>query len=278
MFGYVTTNAELLEKQEIDRYQAFYCGLCLRLGQAHGGAGRATLSYDMTFLSLLLSSAYALEESEGSLRCPLHPLRQRTWLHTAATDYAADMNLLLAYYKTADDWNDDRSLAALGKQKLLAKGAAQAGERWPRQREAVETGLRLLAAMEKADERNPDLPINCFGDIMGVLFAYAPAHPVTPILSDMGAALGRFLYLMDACMDLREDIKKQRYNPLVGQAGIDYEPILTVLIGECTQAFEALSPERDARLLRNILYSGVWLKYKSKFKKEGNATENDRSL
>ena len=37
--------------------------------------------------------------------------------------------------------------------------------------------------------------------------------------------------------------------------------ILTMLIGECAARFERLPLVRDADIMRNILYSGVWLRY-----------------
>lgn len=36
MFGYVTIYHKGLEKPELDRYQAYYCGLCRTLGQKYG--------------------------------------------------------------------------------------------------------------------------------------------------------------------------------------------------------------------------------------------------
>lgn len=81
-------------------------------------------------------------------------------------------------------------------------------------------------------------------------------------LRNMGAALGRFIYLLDAVNDLKADIKKQRYNPLITQMHTDFEPVLTMLIGECAALFEKLSLEQDIHILRNVIYSGVWTKYK----------------
>ena len=47
MFGYVTIYRKGLDDAAMDRYQAYYCGLCRRLG-AYGLAARMALSYDMT--------------------------------------------------------------------------------------------------------------------------------------------------------------------------------------------------------------------------------------
>ena len=56
MFGYITVDHKALSKVDMARYQALYCGLCRRLQTLHGVTGRMTLTYDMTFLSMLLSS------------------------------------------------------------------------------------------------------------------------------------------------------------------------------------------------------------------------------
>ena len=50
MFGYVTIYHKGLEKPELDRYQAYYCGLCRTLGQKYGLPGQLTLSYDLAFI------------------------------------------------------------------------------------------------------------------------------------------------------------------------------------------------------------------------------------
>lgn len=266
MFGYVTVNPETLQEEEQKRYQAVYCGLCRQLDNEYGGMGRATLTYDMTFLAMLLSSLYQQDETTGDQRCPVHPMHRRAYVISPATEYAADMNLVLAYYKCVDDWNDDHSIVALGKSKLLQKKAVRAEKRWPRQCEAITGCLGLLSQMEKENELNPDRPANCFGSLMGELFVWQEDQYAAS-LRRTGAALGRFIYLMDAVNDLGADIKKKRYNPLVAQPDTGFIPMLTMLIGECTEEFEKLPLQRDLRILRNILYSGIWIKLK--IKREG---------
>ena len=55
MFGYVIANLEGLTQAQKDRYKGCYCGLCRVLKQRHGFSGRLTLTYDMTFLVLVLT-------------------------------------------------------------------------------------------------------------------------------------------------------------------------------------------------------------------------------
>jgi hypothetical protein len=256
-----------LTKEEYTRYRAVYCGLCNKLKLHHGAISRLTLTYDMTFLAMFLSSLYEEKEADSSQRCPVHPIRKHHCVSSPATDYAADMSVLLTYYKCLDDWNDDHSVVALQKSKVFQSKAQAVELLWPRQCFAVKRGIEILTEMERNNEMNPDLPANCFGIIMGELFVRDEDEYSAP-LRRMGAALGRFIYMMDAVSDLKSDIKKERYNPLVSFTDTDFTTMLSLLIVECTKEFENLHPERDANIMRNILYSGVWTKYTVKERDE----------
>ena len=76
MFGYVVPNQAALSDEAQKRYRTAYCGLCRRIDALHGLRGRFTLSYDLTFLNLLLCSLYEgeTEASSGHDRCPIQPL------------------------------------------------------------------------------------------------------------------------------------------------------------------------------------------------------------
>ena len=99
---------------------------------------------------------------------------------------------------------------------------------------------------------------------MGELFVLCEDRWSVP-LRRMGAALGKFIYILDAYDDLPRDERTGSYNPLSSMQGSDLprrcHDILTMLIAECAAEFEKLSVLEDAALLRNILYSGVWTKF-----------------
>ena len=103
MFGYVVANKAGLSEQQLARYRAFYCGLCRALRTRFGQLGRMTLTYDMTFLVMLLSSLYEPETHTGANRCVPHPKTPQHWLQNEFTEYAADLNLALAYHNLLDD-------------------------------------------------------------------------------------------------------------------------------------------------------------------------------
>ena len=71
MFGYVVANVDALKQEDRERYRAVYCGLCRALGKGYGQAGRLTLTYDMTFLILLLSALDRSEERRVGKECRL---------------------------------------------------------------------------------------------------------------------------------------------------------------------------------------------------------------
>ena len=118
---------------------------------------------------------------------------------------------------------------------------------------------------EAAGSEDLDAVSGCFGELMAELFDYKQDH-WSPELRSLGFHLGKFIYLMDAYDDLARDKRKGAYNPLKTmseQPGYEEEmrEIFELLLARCAKRFERLPCVEDADLLRNILYSGVWLKY-----------------
>ncbi len=262
MFGYVMVNQRELSEEAKERFSAWYCGLCRTLQREYGLTGRLTLTYDMTFLTVLLSSLYEPETKAGEGRCPVHPAKKRAWRSNEITQYAAAMNFALTYHKLIDDWEDDRSVLALSGAKLMARRYARVEAQWPRQCAAIRRCLQELAALEKEKCAVIDAPANCFGTLLGEIFVLHEDEWAED-LHRMGAALGAFVYVLDAWDDLDKDRKKGRYNPLAALAGgaeqdSVCQEMLTLLMARCTETFETLPLVEDMEILRNILYSGVW--------------------
>ncbi|MDD3336978.1 MAG: DUF5685 family protein [Eubacteriales bacterium] len=271
MFGYVTIAADTLPKESQERYRAYYCGLCRTLRQRYGNLGRMTLSYDLTFLWIVLSSLYEPMETDGSERCALHPFKPHAYVGNELSDYCADMNVALSYHKCRDDWQDDRSVASFLSMKALEKPYRQIQARYPEKCAAMEQCLQRISQTEKAGAPEPDVLANQTAKMLGCLYR-CREDEWADTLEHMGEALGRFIYLMDAYDDLPKDQKRGRYNPLTEAAEQeDYEDFckesLTMLIAECTQAFEVLPLVQDVEILRNILYAGCWSRYRIKQQK-----------
>ncbi len=265
MFGYVITNIKTLSEEERTRFRALYCGMCRTLKRRYGNLGRMTLSYDMTFVAMVLSALYEPEEERGSERCAAHPLKPHPYAQSAPMDYAADLNVLLAWHKCADNWQDDRSPAALAEMRALSRAYRGASERLPEKARAIEAWMDGIREIERGGAEEIDPPMNLTGAMMGELFRWRGDYWADG-LRRMGDALGRFIYLMDAYDDLPRDAKRGRFNPLKPMMGApDFEELckraLTMMLADCAEAFEELPVVKDAGLIRNILYSGVWARY-----------------
>jgi hypothetical protein len=276
MFGYVTANTKELTKDQRQRYNAIYCGICRRIRANASQAARLGLSFDMAFLALLLMSLYEPEETSGDRACAIHPLQKRSWVDNEYVSYAADMNVALAYFKANDDIADDGKLSAKLLSGIFGKNLPPIREKYPRQCDAMERCIRELTALERENCGNPDLPAGCFGQLMGELLVYREDF-WAPTLRELGQALGRFIYLLDAMADYRRDSKQNKYNPFLAMGtGPDIEKWETWLVLEmarCTEYFEKLPLVQDKPLLDSILYSGVWMEFERLRPRKGRGGE-----
>lgn len=275
MFGFVSVSADELTKEQRRRYSGVYCGICRKIRQNASQLSRLGLSYDMAFLALLLGSLYEPEETGGDNACILHPIRQRPWVENPYVEYAADMNVALAYYNALDDWNDDKKLTAKAVAAVFEAHVPRIREKYPRQCAAMESCIRDLSALEAENCPNPDLPANLFGALMGELLVYRE-DMWSPTLRQMGLALGRFIYLADAAMDYRRDVKQKKYNPFAAMGVEDpqkWEQYLVLAMARCTDYYERLPLVQDKPLLDNILYSGVWIELRRRQKKASGGTK-----
>ncbi len=276
MFGFVTANSRELTKQETERYGAVYCGICRRIRSVAGQPGRLSLSYDMTFLAMLLMSLYEPEESGGSNACALHPVKKRSWIDNEYVAYAADLNIALAYHNCMDDWSDDHSATARAMAAYLKRSMPRIAQSYPRQCDAIRACLETLAALEQENSPSPDESANCFGRLMGELLVYRE-DLWAPTLREMGMALGRFIYLADAAVDYRRDRRRHRYNPFLAMGMEEdwekWDEYLLLAMGSCTRQFEALPLVQDKSILDNILYSGVWTNFRRR-QKEGSQSDD----
>ncbi len=267
MYGYVQICKPELKFREFDEYRSYYCGLCRRLKEHFGKTGQFFLSYDLTFLTLLLDGLYEPKSICKSGRCIAHPLKKQLFVQSEITSYAADMSLLLTAYKLDDDWKDEKKHFRRILSKLIAGKTGKIRESYSKKAQRIEQELEALSKLEKEGCTNPELPASCFGRILAEIFVYKE-DVWEKTLRDMGFHLGRFIYLADAFDDLAHDKKKNCYNPFLSQDEHDpafheaCEQLLRIMIAPAAEAFEYLPIVKNAEILRNILYAGVWTSFR----------------
>lgn len=279
MFGYVAAYKPELKMREFDKYKAYYCGLCKVLRERYGFLGQITLTYDMTFLVILLTSLYESVLKQKEHRCLIHPLKKQKMIYNEMTEYAADMNIVLTYYHLVDDWKDEKSKVGWAGLHAFKKTFRKIEKKYPEKCRIIHECLDELQQCEKQKEENIDMVSGCFGKLMSELFVYRQ-DVWEETLRRMGFYLGKYIYILDAYDDIEKDKKKGNYNILLSiQQSPDFDEkckeMLNLVLAECASQFERLPCVDDAEIIRNILYAGVWEKFEKKqLEKEGKKNDN----
>ena len=276
MFGYITVNEDELKIKDFKRYRSYYCGLCKTLKDRYGIKGQATLSFDMTFLVILLTGLYepATLSIDGS--CALHPFKKHEVRKNDFSEYVADMNIILSYYKCKDDWDDEKKIMRYAASGILSGSMKKIRAKYPQKADFIYTKLQEIRACEKRKDPAVDSAAGLFGEIMAEIFLWKKDEWKNE-LYQMGFFLGKFIYLLDAYDDMEADAKHGSYNVFLLQNKSEDEiriyakDVLTMMAGQCARAFERLPVIEEQDILRNILYSGIWTKYYGKDnKKDGH--------
>jgi hypothetical protein len=262
MFGYVQANRKDLSEEQKKCYKGFYCGLCRTLKARYGAAGMLSLSYDMTFLAMLLADLYDEETKSEFTRCMIHPMSRHEAIITKADEYAADMELILTYYSLLDHASDhDANRHELYRRKL--EGYLPAFEKkYPRQIMAIKEGLAELEREERKKTMDSEKLSLIFGSLLGEVFVREEDNWKEHLFA-IGSGLGRFVYLADAYTDLQSDTKKGKFNPFAEcSKAPDFDDkvkdMLSWAASDAAKAFEYLPLDEYQEVLRNILYSGIW--------------------
>lgn len=273
MFGYISPDEKELSREEYGVYRGYYCGLCHALKSKVGNKGPFLLAHDMTFLALILSGLYEPKERYHSERCFIHPIGKKTIVESEIVQYVADMNLLLSYYNLIDNYNDEHAIVSKSFADSIKEDVNAICAKYPRQTNAMMDALSKLEEAEHCKEENLSLVANFSGMMLSEIFAYKDDIWAED-LRKIGFYIGKFIYLMDAYEDINRDRKKQNYNPLLYSDMSDkncfetsFRQLLETQLMECTEKFERMPILKNANIVRNVLYKGMWKKYNKLYRK-----------
>ncbi len=265
MFGYVNVYKNEMKIKDYNIFRAYYCGLCRSIGKRNQTA-RLALSYDMTFLAILLSSVLDEKTQFKAMRCAVHPLHKRpSVVNDTAVEYAADMSVLLDYLKLKDDIEDDKSIRAFIGMLFFRHSVKKLIKKYPKESNAIISQLEQLSELEKNKCTSTDKTADCFAKILSVLFTpdFITDNATRRTLEWLGYNIGRWIYIIDAVADYEKDIKKHSYNPLI-MSGEEFDKIkenlnitLTYTLSSAASAYELLTIKKNDDILRNIIYTGL---------------------
>ena len=268
MFGYVRINKMDLTFREFDIYKGYYCGLCKRLKESRGTTSTLSLNYDITFLILLLSSLYKSKSNIANERCLANPFKKKMKITNEITEYAANMNTLLTYYKLEDNVNDEKRLRDKILYYLYKPIFKKSHNEYTIKSNYIKNKLNELSDLEKNKVNNIDEVSNVFGHIMGEIFTYKEDE-YTNILKNIGFNIGKYIYIIDAYEDLEKDYKKGRYNPFIeyinnkDELKLKVDNLMMYILGFLSQEIDKLHIQSNINIIDNIVYSGMYLRYKN---------------
>ena len=214
MFGYVRADTPYLFIKDDALYRAMYCGVCKGIGEVCGQSARIGLSYDITFLSVLLHNIAGVDVEIEKQHCLTHCIRSRMMANVdEITRKLGALNTLLAYYKYTDDIADGDG--GRGKRLFFKKGFKRAKKRYPELEKIVRENLQEQEKTEKAKVDSVDRAADATAVMIASACDYILEDKATKYTHDLCYAVGKWIYLIDALDDYDKDKKKGAYNPFV---------------------------------------------------------------
>lgn len=271
MFGFIRPVKSELRVREVERFQFIYCGLCHAIRERYGFLHTMFLSYDMTFLALLLSS---LEENEPEIvkkRCVASPVAKRNVCTCdKGIERSADLSVLLNYHKLEDTILDEgfakRSVARFLKATSF-NAYKKAKRKNPKEDEVMISCLSDLSKIEKANTSSLDYPADAFARLMMSAVPSDLSEYTSRVLKQLFYHTGRWVYIIDACADLKDDLEKNAYNPVALRFNLKSADLSSVKdelqitlersLIDIYNAFQLLDIKRDRELIENIICLGM---------------------
>lgn len=214
MYGTLKPVYNKMDREQRSFFKMYYCGLCSSLGRLGGPIMRMGLSYDITYMYLLLDCGSKSEIQKCF--CPGRIIKKRTCIDSRPlSDYMAAVCVAMIRAKCADNISDnEKQLESRAVLKLTDKEFLKISEGYGDVVDAIQSGLNKIAYLEKNFQNCSHSDIaDAFGALVSELFEKAPGISEPEVFSRLGYWLGRWVYIADAALDLTEDIKKNRFNP-----------------------------------------------------------------
>jgi hypothetical protein len=287
MLGYVRPEKSELRVREFETYGAYYCGICRSIGVRYGQTPRLLLSYDAVFLAMLLSALSETPDRLTARRCPIHPTQKRGVAEaTPILDYAADIMLLLGYFKLKDDRRDEKKPIAFAGEWLLRSAYRKVCAARPEKAERIGALLEELNEWERETRTSFDRAAEPFALLMEEVMDYPDLAEISHsephenslryACRRIGRHLGKWIYLMDAFDDIEQDLSRGAFNPLLrnhdngrgvapGETAAAFRDRIrervrlnaSLYLSEIEKLAELLPIRKNKDILENILYVGL---------------------
>lgn len=268
MFGYINATKEQLG-EDYEVFCSYYCGLCKQIGKSCSQISRLGLSYDITFLAVVLSSVLPDEEFLEKKFCFIHPKRKVVCVvKSDILDYCANVAAILSYEKLRDNLYDDKSIKAAFGMLAFGRTNRRARKKYPDVSKYIRERLSELATIENNNIKDVDVAADKFALILKKIFSpdFITDESTKTQLEWFGYNVGRWIYIIDALNDLKTDYKNKSYNPLVPESNncdideycrrikTEKDFTLTFTLENIASTFDLMTIYKNYELLRKIIY------------------------
>ena len=269
MFGYVRTDTPYLYIKDETLYRAMYCGVCKGIAQVCGHTARMGLSYDVTFLSVILHNLRGEDVKIEKQHCFTHCIRSRQMAEVdELTRQLGALNTALVYYKYTDDIMDgDRGR---GKRLWFKKGFKRVKQKYPEIERIVRENLAEQEKTEKTKTDSLDRAADATANMLAEFSDYVLEDKKNPQTHNLFYAIGKWIYLIDALDDYDKDLKKGAYNPFViayhaeskaaliaSEKGKEVEYVFNAIFFDIRESLSQLTFHFNRDLSDNILLRGL---------------------
>ena len=271
MFGYIRPVQGELKVKDLGKFKACYCGLCNALRRNYGVPARFILSYELVFLAMLLWDPDEPPQMKRG-RCIASPLRKRCYCSgTNALDTCAGYSVILTYWKLRDSVTDEPFFRSIPYRlaSLAIRGAyKKASEEFQEFDCKVSEKIKSLAEHELSDEQSLDRAADNFSQILTAAAPEQLPDTIRRPMLELLYHLGRWIYIIDAFDDIKDDSGAGRYNPVSARFKADgkklraenlvrLETTLAHSNNLLGSAFELLPENAWSEIVRNMIYLGM---------------------
>lgn len=220
MVGYLKPNFKGAPKEYKKEYKSFYCGLCKALKRQYGYLGVLSLNYEVTAFLILLSGLREKNNSVFHGSCTISPFVPVSYIDYFQDDLmcAANLSILITNYEVKDNLNDDGSLKWQIANRLLSKKVNKSITFFQNDFLEINNAVDLYYKSEKDNSSKFQDVLECEGNLIESFISVLIKNydeNTTSLLLKLSNIIGKWIYLIDACDDLEDDIKNGNFNPLL---------------------------------------------------------------
>ncbi|MFT4978467.1 MAG: hypothetical protein ACI8S6_004377, partial [Myxococcota bacterium] len=217
MFGTLRPHRCSLSADARLQHRHLYCGLCKTMGEDYGQISRALVSFDAVLVGALAESLRAEPSQTSSCRCPINPAVFRPTLahDSVPMRFAAATQVLLA-----DQWVADKAAEGSRAAQLLRPLGSRAVHRAADALSALGASPDQIAHLEleqllvESSGANAEQAAAPTASALTMVFSWIGdlpgsvplPHAAQDALAQLGGAVGRAIYGIDALDDLSDDL------------------------------------------------------------------------